>query len=215
MASSSYPAGKTFFSTVKKSYVDVPVDQSKDNAVSTSEFLEANESLLSLFDLLGSGAFSLVTKDLANNIKKVRTRQLEKPAESETIQDLVKNEIKDGKSTATEGLLWLLRGLEFASASIGLNLTKPDKELGPCFQEGYGNTLSNHHGAAVKIVVKPLLGQLPYRKDFYAKLGADHELVEAEMKAWVEAFQKIVDILQTFMQSPLVQNGLPKKKGWF
>lgn len=31
------------------------------------------------------------------------------PAESETLQDLVLNELKTGKHTATEGLLWLGR----------------------------------------------------------------------------------------------------------
>jgi hypothetical protein len=45
----AYPPGGTFFDTVKKSFVDVPVDESKDNAISTTEFLEAAESLSTLF----------------------------------------------------------------------------------------------------------------------------------------------------------------------
>jgi hypothetical protein len=43
------PPGGTFFDTVKKSFVDVPVDESKDNAISTTDFLEAAESLTTLF----------------------------------------------------------------------------------------------------------------------------------------------------------------------
>jgi hypothetical protein len=39
----------TFFDTVKKSWQDVPVDASKDNAISTTEFLEAAEGLTTLF----------------------------------------------------------------------------------------------------------------------------------------------------------------------
>jgi hypothetical protein len=39
----------TFFDTVKKSWEDVPVDASKDSAISTTEFLEAAESLTTLF----------------------------------------------------------------------------------------------------------------------------------------------------------------------
>ena len=39
----------TFFDTVKKSWEDVPVDASKDNVISTTEFLEAAESLTTLF----------------------------------------------------------------------------------------------------------------------------------------------------------------------
>lgn len=49
MAAAAYPPGGTFFDTVKKSFVDVPVDASKDNAISTTEFLEAAESLSTLF----------------------------------------------------------------------------------------------------------------------------------------------------------------------
>jgi hypothetical protein len=47
----AYPPGGTFFDTLKKNFTDVPVDASKDNAVSTTEFLEAAESLVTLFGL--------------------------------------------------------------------------------------------------------------------------------------------------------------------
>lgn len=43
--------GPTFFSNLKKSFADVPVDSSKDNAIPTTEFLEASESLCSLFGM--------------------------------------------------------------------------------------------------------------------------------------------------------------------
>ena len=49
MASSAYPPGGTFFDTIKKSFVDVPIDKSKGNAIRTTEFLEAAESLTTLF----------------------------------------------------------------------------------------------------------------------------------------------------------------------
>jgi hypothetical protein len=47
----AYPPGGTFFDTVQRSFVDVPVDASKDNAISTTEFLEAAESLSTLFGM--------------------------------------------------------------------------------------------------------------------------------------------------------------------
>ena len=78
----------TFFDTMKKSYVDVPVDAAHDNAIETGSFLEASESLCSLFgtppmelslncsssanratDLLGSVAFTPVKNDIMGNIK--------------------------------------------------------------------------------------------------------------------------------------------------
>jgi hypothetical protein len=46
---SNYPPGQTFFDNIKRSFVDVPVDKTKENAISTSEFLEAAESLTTLF----------------------------------------------------------------------------------------------------------------------------------------------------------------------
>ena len=49
MTSAAYPPGGTFFDTVKRSFTNVPVDASKNNAVSTTEFLEASESLVTLF----------------------------------------------------------------------------------------------------------------------------------------------------------------------
>ncbi len=41
--------------------------------------------------------------------QKIRDRQLAAPADSETLQALVVNELKTKKHTATEGLLWLVR----------------------------------------------------------------------------------------------------------
>lgn len=43
------PPGGTFFDTLKKSFVDVPI--AADNKISTTEFLEAAESLLTLFGM--------------------------------------------------------------------------------------------------------------------------------------------------------------------
>lgn len=43
------PAGGTWFDTIKKSFADVPIDEANDNGISTTEFLEAAESLVTLF----------------------------------------------------------------------------------------------------------------------------------------------------------------------
>ena len=47
----AYPDGGTFLDTLKRSFTDVPVNKEKDNAVSTTEFLEAAESLTTLFGM--------------------------------------------------------------------------------------------------------------------------------------------------------------------
>lgn len=48
----AYPPGGTFLDSIKRSFTDVPVDKENDNAISTSEFLEASESLTTLFGTL-------------------------------------------------------------------------------------------------------------------------------------------------------------------
>ena len=48
-SNSVYPAGGTWFDTLHKSFVDVPVHAQNDNAISTYDFLEAAESLTTLF----------------------------------------------------------------------------------------------------------------------------------------------------------------------
>ena len=103
----AFPAGGTYFDSGKKSFNDVPVKA--DDAIPTTDFLEASETVADLFDVLGSTAFKPVKSDMVGNIKKIRDRQLEAPVDSETLQDLVRNELKTKKHTATEGLLWLTR----------------------------------------------------------------------------------------------------------
>lgn len=49
MSVPTYPPGGTFFDTIKASFTDVPIDESKDNAINTNKFLEAAESLATLF----------------------------------------------------------------------------------------------------------------------------------------------------------------------
>jgi len=60
-ANNSYPSGGTWFDTIPKSFVDVPVDVNSDNAIPTSSFLEAAESLTTLFGsfLTSTGALSI------------------------------------------------------------------------------------------------------------------------------------------------------------
>ena len=87
-SATTYPPGGTFFDSIKKSFADVPINPSQENAIETSAFLEASESLTTLFgmtipsflaffdsyqfvflDVLGSVAFKPVKADILGNIK--------------------------------------------------------------------------------------------------------------------------------------------------
>lgn len=63
-AVNAYPPGGTFLDTLKMSFTNVPVNADKDNAISTTEFLDAAESLTTLF---GAYFYLLLTLDLATN----------------------------------------------------------------------------------------------------------------------------------------------------
>lgn len=49
MATAQIPVGGTYLDTFKGSFTKVPIDADKDNAISTTEFLEAAESLTTMF----------------------------------------------------------------------------------------------------------------------------------------------------------------------
>ncbi|KAJ5220188.1 HET-C protein [Penicillium chermesinum] len=193
--------GTTFFDTIPKSFADVPIDAANGDAIATAEFLEAASSLVTLFDVLGSAAFTPVKNDLLGNIKKVQDRLNQAPDESRTLQDLVRNELKTKKHTATEGLLWLVRGLDFTAQALRHNINNAASELSVSFREAYGGTLKPHHSFLVKPIFSAAMSATPYRADFYKKLGDDQAKVNAQMDKEIAALEKNVAILKTFLDS--------------
>ncbi|KAJ2976275.1 hypothetical protein NUW58_g8128 [Xylaria curta] len=191
MSAPVVPQGATLLSTFKRSFVDVPVDAEKNNAISTTEFLEAAESLTTMFDALGSIAFSPVKSDMLGNVKvkSVIVSWLPPPT-PRPLQALVLNELKSKSHKATEGLVWLVR-----------SLAKASEELADSFRGAYGVTLKPHHGILVKPVFSAAMSACPYRKDFYPKLGADQEAVAVELRSYLAALEKIVAILKGFQDT--------------
>ncbi|EEB86892.1 hypothetical protein MPER_15995, partial [Moniliophthora perniciosa FA553] len=108
-----------------------------------------------------SAAFSVVQSDLRGNITSV------------TLEMLVENEKGEKKRTATEGLMWLLRGLSFTCKALMNAQANKSEELAAAFTKGYEATLKQFHNFVVKGVFSVAMKACPYRKDFYAKLAAD------------------------------------------
>ncbi|KAK0552835.1 hypothetical protein OC846_001406 [Tilletia horrida] len=196
----------TYFDTVSRSYADVKTSPGID----TSEFLQASEGLVKLFDLLGNPAFSVVQNDLNGNIKKVRERLLATPEVSSTLQDLVHHEGKPGdkKRPATQGLLWLLRGLDFTAQALRRSTSNANEELAKSFGEAYTATLSQYHSFVIKPVFHLAMKACPYRAEFYLKLGSPVEKVEAELEKWLTALETIVRIMQKFYADGNYAKGL-------
>lgn len=64
----------------------------------------------------------------------------------------MKNEMAEKKSTATQGLLWLTRGLSFTCKALQATQKDKDIELSVAFQNAYGVTLKEYHNFIVKQV---------------------------------------------------------------
>ncbi|KAL2889643.1 Glycolipid transfer protein [Ceratocystis lukuohia] len=192
------PPGGTILDTFKRTFNDVPVN---GDAVSTTEFLEAAESLTGIFDQLGSVAFGPVKNDILGNVKKIRDRQLAAPALSENLKELCLNELKEKKHTATEGMVWLVRGLDFTCRALSTSLAKPTQELADSFREAYSGTLKPHHSFLIKPIFSAAMGACPYRKDFFAKLGDNPDNVTAKLKVYLDALTHIVAIMTAFLTS--------------
>ena len=89
-------------------------------------------------------------------------------------------------------------GLDFTSQGIRKNLQNPSDELSGSFRTAYGNTLKPHHSFMVKPIFSAAMSAMPYRKDFYAKLGDDQAKVDEAARKWLDALEKQVSILKQF-----------------
>lgn len=92
------------------------------------------------------------TRHASRAAQKIRTRFLATPAQSATLEALVENEKGEKKRTATEGLLWLLRGLKFTQIALARSQADKSEELTVSFTKAYEATLKKFHS----FVVKPL-----------------------------------------------------------
>jgi hypothetical protein len=90
--------------------------------------------------------------------------------------------------------------LEFTALALSQNLATPADELATSFRNSYSTTLKPHHSFMVKPVFSAAMSAVPYRKDFYNKLGDDQEKVNKELHAWLVALEKIVAILKGFLE---------------
>ncbi|CCG82806.1 putative Glycolipid transfer protein HET-C2 [Taphrina deformans PYCC 5710] len=197
----------TWFDQQKKVASEVKLDAS---GINTTDFIQASESLVKLFDLLGSSAFAIVQKDMTGNIEKIRTRQAAYPAQSETLENLVKSEATEKKRTATEGLLWLLRYCltPNAVAALRRSLNNPIEELADSFTKAYNDTLKKFHSFVVRPLFALAMKACPYRKDFYAKLGADQVKVKEQLESYTSALERIVKQMEDYYVAGNYSKGL-------
>lgn len=194
----------TFFDDMKQDFGSIPRPEGQ---IATSEFLDASASLVKLFDLLGSSAFAVVQNDMNGNITKIKNKLTKDPIGSNTLEKLILSEV-GGDKTATQGLLWLTRGLEFTCQAMQKALDNQDWELSKCFEKSYSETLSQYHSFLIKPVFKLAMKACPYRADFFKKLGDPLDTVVAQLKAWVQGLAAVVTQIMDFFKSGNYGKGL-------
>ncbi|KAL2913688.1 hypothetical protein HK105_206848 [Polyrhizophydium stewartii] len=178
----------TFFDSLPRQFSDVNV-LAAESGIETLPFLQASEGLTRMFDTLGS-AFSVVKSDVQGNIT------------SATLQSLVEAEKAENKNTATVGLLWLKRALEFTALGLRRNVDNPGEELSASFHKAYDATLSKHHTFMVRGVFSASLFACPSRADFYKKLaGSDPNKMQGQLASWLGALENQVRIIDQFLRA--------------
>jgi len=196
----------TYFDTVSMSFTDVGIT---DEGIDTQDYLEASEGVVKMFELVGTGAFSFVSSDILGNMKKVQAVYDAHPDDCPTLEKLVLFE-KDKPlkaRSATEALVWLLRGQRFLLVGLQRSFNDPNEELIVSFNKSYDENLKPHHNLLVRSVVPLAMKATPYRKDFYTKLGDPVEKVQEQMKEWLDALESLINRMDRFFESGKLADG--------
>jgi hypothetical protein len=92
---------------------------------------------------------------------------------SDTLEKLVENEKGEKKRTATEGLMWLLRGHSFTCKGLQNLQANPTEEVAAGFGKAYEVTLKPFHNFVVKGVfsVSPLFSPSSLPAELFLKVA--------------------------------------------
>ncbi|KAK5978246.1 Glycolipid transfer protein [Trichostrongylus colubriformis] len=146
----------------------------EDGKIPTEQFLSACQGIADFVGFLGT-AFSPVKADINGNVVKVRTRFEKDRIGQRYLQDLIDMDLREHGGNfgiATEGLLWLKRGLEFMLELLTLMVqeyrSSPDKSktenLVAVINKAYEKSLKRHHGFMSKQLFKLVIHAAPYRR---------------------------------------------------
>eukprot|EP00033_Pygsuia_biforma_P000377 GCRY01000452.1.p1 GENE.GCRY01000452.1~~GCRY01000452.1.p1 ORF type:complete len:202 (+),score=39.23 GCRY01000452.1:1225-1830(+) len=190
--------GKTFLpiATAKFESID-PL-----NELDTLKFLDACQHICAVFDILGTSGLGFVKSDIEGNIKKLRKSFDVNPAEHSTLQALLRVDITNGhtkkSNSATESLMWLMRALQFIEQFLErLSKGQPEK-LKDCCNEAYECTLSKHHGWMARKLFGTAMMFLPYKEDFFSKLGGDAATVCPALTSFLVVFTPVLKVVVDF-----------------
>lgn len=157
-------------------------------------FLQAARGLTEIFDVLGSLTLLPVKNDLLKNITTLEKAHLQAPT-CRTVSQLLLAERTAGRAhgeCAVTSYVWLVRGLEFISATFQRYAAHPTMELKVAFSEAYKTTLSKHHTWIQYGAFQMALAGIPTRAHFQTRLGNPPP---AAVEAYFTALQTLTKAL--------------------
>ncbi|KAI8883289.1 glycolipid transfer protein [Backusella circina FSU 941] len=194
-----------YFEKIENNFTTVTIA----NGINTAEFLDAAVCAVRVFDKLGNSSFAVIQNDMNQNIKRIRDRHASNPTANNTLQNLLAIEAPEKRREATEGLLWLTRGLEFTAAGLKRSLDNPEEELSVSFRKAYQNTWRKHHNMLVRPIFSLAIKSCFYRKDFYENIGVQTDDNKAKMREWIGGIERVTTIIQgVFNANPNYSKGM-------
>mmetsp|Transcript_3618 Transcript_3618/g.8993 ORF Transcript_3618/g.8993 Transcript_3618/m.8993 type:complete len:446 (-) Transcript_3618:66-1403(-) len=200
----------TFFSSVPTDFSGVLGVGAADGAhrITAASFLTAAAAVLPFIDRLGS-ALAIVKSDISGNIDKIRAAYARGGEDCVTLEDIVREEVRAKRTTASDSasdaLLWLKRALRFICAF--LREVADGKETTSAAGLAYSRTLAHYHGWLVRGAFSMAMKSVPYRNDLLKQLGPGPEHLICE-----DALQYVADLdaVLTAVDDLLASFGLNK-----
>lgn len=151
-----------------------------EGRVLSTPFLSACSQILPVVEKLGA-AFAIIRVDVNGNITRLRNRQASDPSKYWDLFSMARTEVQSGDAassqSATKGILWLKRAMEFVAALLQRLCDDQNLTLAVAASNAYTDTLYEYHGWMTSTAFTIALKLVPSREAFFAKFelaeGAD------------------------------------------
>nr|CAD2181178.1 unnamed protein product [Meloidogyne enterolobii]CAD2209525.1 unnamed protein product [Meloidogyne enterolobii] len=179
---------ETYFSHKERIFPEL-----QNGKIPTNQFLLACQGIADFVGFLGT-AFIPVKNDISGNVHKISKLFETDKKKMYFLQDLIDEDISENNGKigiATEGLLWLKRGLQFMllllkqlvkdyrNGILNGDLSKSEN-LTPNLRNSYENTLKKHHNFISKQLFKVVIHAAPSRKTLLKALAYGNDGLEKE-----------------------------------
>mmetsp|Transcript_27778 Transcript_27778/g.60733 ORF Transcript_27778/g.60733 Transcript_27778/m.60733 type:complete len:207 (-) Transcript_27778:1758-2378(-) len=193
----------TVFASLSESLKPI---RSEDGEIQTIPFLSTCRLIIPIIETLGT-AFYPAKADLSGNIERLAKRAAEDPEEYKLLFKIITKEVdkgeETGSSSATKGLLWLKRFLEFV-VSLLRNLDDPAATLYDAAYKSYKECLQPYHGFIASSAFTVILNMCGSREPFEEALGlqkVDGKIDQTPRQSFVAEFTPYLQSIHTFLDS--------------